>query len=435
MNAANSMSLGSHAEHIIFFILIQIVIILTFSKIVSFLARKLLWQTNVAGEILAGILLGPSFLASLFPDVFSIIFISDTSIAFIGLSQIGLIFLMFQIGMEFDFSRQLKGKGSTFILISAAGIIFPFVIGLFTANYFWQLLPAPKPDLLGFKLFFSVAMSITAIPILGRIFMELNYSETRTAAIIISAAAIDDVIGWLLLGTITALVTSSFNGLIVMQSISLLILFSIVVFFIGSRLLSPYIKKTLKNAQYINSIIIFYIVLGLLMSAIVTSYLGVYAIIGGFIFGLSFHKNRDFVHAWNATIGRFVNIFFLPLFFAYTGLKTNISLLSDPSDIMLCITICLLAFVGKFGGTYLVSRFVGETHKNSLIIGFSMNTRALMELIVLNVGYDLGLLPQKIFTMLVIMAVASTFMITPILKVLLRNKDNSPQAAQTILPH
>jgi Kef-type K+ transport system membrane component KefB len=144
--------------------------------------------------------------------------------------------------------------------------------------------------------------------------MELNYSETRTAAIIISAAAIDDVIGWLLLGTITALVTSSFNGLIVMQSISLLILFSIVVFFIGSRLLSPYIKKTLKNAQYINSIIIFYIVLGLLMSAIVTSYLGVYAIIGGFIFGLSLHKNRDFVHAWNATIGRFVNIFFFHSF-------------------------------------------------------------------------------------------------------------------------
>ncbi|QXD00104.1 cation:proton antiporter [Klebsiella sp. PL-2018] len=430
MNAENSTLLGSYAEHITFFILIQIVTILVFSKIVSFLARKLLGQTNVAGEILAGILLGPSFLASLFPGIFNIVFTSDTSIAFIGLSQIGLIFLMFQIGMEFDFSRQLKGKKSAFVLISTAGITFPFIIGFFTADYFWEILPDPKPDLLGFKLFFAVAMSITAIPILGRIFMELNYSGTRIATLIISAAAIDDVLGWLLLGTITALVTSSFNGLVVIQNIFLLFLFSLTVFFIGSRLISPYIERLLKNTQQINSIIVFYIVSGLLVSAIITSYLGVYAIIGGFIFGLSLHKNRNFVHAWNVTIGRFVNVFFLPLFFAYTGLKTNIGLLSEPSDIMLCIVICLLAFVGKFGGTYLASRFVGETHKNSLIIGFSTNTRALMELIVLNVGYDLGLLPQKIFTMLVIMAVVSTFMITPILKALLRNKEDSPQAVQ-----
>ncbi|MFK8258374.1 cation:proton antiporter [Erwinia sp. AnSW2-5] len=430
MNSENLTSLGSHAEHVIFFILIQIITILAFSKAVSVLARKLLGQTNVAGEILAGILLGPSFLASLFPGVFSIIFTSDTSIAFIGLSQIGLIFLMFQIGMEFDFSRQLKGEKKAFLLISAAGIIVPFIIGFFTANYFWSLLPDPKPDLLGFKLFFAVAMSITAIPILGRIFMELNYSGTRIATLIISAAAIDDVIGWLLLGTITALVTSSFNGFIVIQNISLLLLFSLAVFFIGSRLISPYINLQLKLSGRINSTTIFYVISGLLCSAIITSLLGVYAILGGFIFGLSLHKNRGFVHAWNTTIGRFVNVFFLPLFFAYTGLKTNVGLLSSPSDILLCLIILLLSFVGKFGGTYLASRFVGETHRNSLIIGFSMNTRALMELIVLNVGYDLGLLPQKIFTMLVIMAVISTFMITPILKVLLRNKDDKSQVVQ-----
>lgn len=422
MVTENITSLGSSAEHLTLLILLQILTILLFSKIISFLGKRFLGQTNVAGEILAGILLGPSFLATLFPDIFNIIFTGTTSVAFIGFSQIGLIFLMFQIGMEFDFSRQLKGQGSTFVLISAVGIIIPFTIGFFSAPYFWMFLPEPKPDLLGFKLFFSVAMSITAIPILGRIFMELNYSETRIASIIISAAAIDDVIGWLLLGAITALVTASFNPLIMMYNISILIVFGVIVYLIGTRLLSPFINKTSNNYEEINSLTLFYVICGLFTCSIITSFLGVYAIIGGFIFGFSLHKNRYFVKAWNSSIGRFVNIFFLPLFFVYTGLKTNIGLLSNFQDIAQCFIILFLAFIGKFGGTYLASRFIGETNKNSLIIGFSMNTRALMELIVLNVGFDLGLLPQKIFTMLVIMAVVSTFMITPILKLLLKEK-------------
>ena len=422
MDLLNSTSLGSYAEHITLFILIQIFTILIFSKVVSFLAKKFLGQTNVAGEILAGILLGPSLLATLFPNVFNSIFINDTSVVFIGFSQIGLIFLMFQIGMEFDFTRQLKGQGYTFILISATGIIVPFLLGVVTAPFFWESLPEPRPDILGFRLFFAVAMSITAIPILGRIFMELNYSDTKIASIIISSAAIDDVIGWLLLGLITALVTASFNEQIMLYKICSLILFALIAYFLGSRVLSSFINKMSDQSGKINSITIFYIILGLLICSIITSYIGVYAIIGGFIFGLSLHKNRNFVNSWNSSIGRFINIFFLPLFFVYTGLKTNIGLLSNFQDAMMCLFICLLAFVGKFGGTYLTSRLVGINHKDSLVIGFSMNTRALMELVVLNVGYDLGLLPPQIFTMLVIMAVSSTFMITPILKILLKTK-------------
>ena len=329
---------------------------------------------------------------------------------------------MFKIGMEFDFTRQLKGQGYTFILISAAGIIVPFLLGFVTAPFFWESLPEPRPDILGFRLFFAVVMSITAIPILGRIFMELNYSDTKIASIIISSAAIDDVIGWLLLGLITALVTASFNEQIMLYKICSLILFALIAYFLGSRILSSFINKMSDQSGKINSITIFYIILGLLICSIITSYIGVYAIIGGFIFGLSLHKNRNFVNSWNSSIGRFINIFFLPLFFVYTGLKTNIGLLSNFQDAMMCLFICLLAFVGKFGGTYLTSRLVGINHKDSLVIGFSMNTRALMELVVLNVGYDLGLLPPQIFTMLVIMAVSSTFMITPILKILLKTK-------------
>lgn len=416
----NINSPGSSAEHITFFIILQILIILFFSRIISSLARRYLGQTNVAGEILAGILLGPSFLASLFPETFHMIFIEDTAIVFTGLSQIGLIFLMFQIGMEFNFSLQLKGAGRSFIVISIAGIAIPFLIGYISAGYIWQQLPAPAPPEEGFRLFFAVAMSITAIPILGRIFMELNYSNTRIAALVISAAAVDDVIGWLLLGIITALVTTGFDFPVTINNLILLISFIFISLIIGSRFISPWIAKKIATSETISPTLLFTVISGLFINSLATSFLGVYAIIGGFIFGLSLHKNRKFVQRWNETIGYFVNIFFLPLFFAWTGLKTNIGLLTTLPDILLCLAICFLAFIGKFGGTYLASRLTGEKHNDALIVGFSMNTRALMELIVLNVGYDLGILPQKIFTMLVVMAVSSTFIITPILKYLLK---------------
>ena len=161
---------------------------------------------------------------------------------------------MFQIGMEFDFTRQLKGQGYTFILISATGIIVPFLLGVVTAPFFWESLPEPRPDILGFRLFFAVAMSITAIPILGRIFMELNYSDTKIASIIISSAAIDDVIGWLLLGLITALVTASFNEQIMLYKICSLILFALIAYFLGSRVLSSFINKMSDQSGKINSI-------------------------------------------------------------------------------------------------------------------------------------------------------------------------------------
>jgi Kef-type K+ transport system membrane component KefB len=415
-------SLGGASEDIVFSILIQIVVIIIFAKIISIISRKFLGQTDVAGEILAGILLGPSLLSSIFPEFFSAIFPSHTSTAFIALSQIGLIFLMFQIGMEFDFTKQLKKSKASLFFISSIGILFPFLLGFYTAGFLWELLPEPRPSLLGFKLFFSVAMSITAIPILGRIFMELNISNSRLASLIISAAAIDDVLGWLLLGTITMLVTSSFSIYPVIINISILILFAVVIFLLGTKLISPYITRSLKRNKSISSNTLFIVVTLLLICAITTSHLGVYAIIGGFIFGLSLHRNREFVYTWNHSIGRFVNVFFLPLFFAYTGLKTNVGLLNDLNDLLIILLVCSIAFIGKFGGTYLASRFVGENHSSALIIGFSMNTRALMELIVLNIGYDLGVLPQKMFTILVIMAVVSTFMITPILKYFVRHK-------------
>ncbi|HDR1815300.1 TPA: cation:proton antiporter [Pasteurella multocida] len=229
--------------------MIQIVIILIFSKIVSILAKKLLNQTDVAGEILAGILLGPSCLTLLFPNFFKAIFTNETLPVFTGLSQIGLIFLMFQIGMEFDFSRQLKGKKMTFLLISIAGIIFPFTIGFFTADYFWNFLADPKPNLFGFKLFFSIAMSITAIPILGRIFMELNYSSSRISTIIISSAAIDDAIGWILLGIITTLVTSHFSAYIIIKNIILLILAGLLIFLLVINFYLEKLNETLKRIK------------------------------------------------------------------------------------------------------------------------------------------------------------------------------------------
>jgi Kef-type K+ transport system membrane component KefB len=425
-------AVGAKAEHLTLALLYQLITILVFTRIVTWLSRRFLGQTDVSGEILAGILLGPSVFKALAPGLWTMIFAPtdvNTGPVFVGIAQIGLILLMFQIGMEFEFRTHLGEDRRPIVLISLAGLILPFIVGYFTADWFHARLPEPvKPNAFGFKLFFAVAMSITAIPILGRIFMELKLSHTRTAALTIGAAAIDDVAGWLILGAISLLVVGKFSLSWALPRVAGLGVYVVLVFFI----LRPWLKKVLAGhiADHgeLKPIAIALMLILLFVSATITSNLGVFAIIGGFVIGAALHDDRRFVETWKRQAGPLVNTFFLPVFFANTGLRTDIGSLPGMSGFWMCVLVCAIAFVTKFGGAFLAAKLTGESSRSALTIGVCMNTRALMELVVLNIGYDMGVLPKSVFTMLVIMAIVSTFMATPLIRWLMRGQERMAPA-------
>jgi Kef-type K+ transport system membrane component KefB len=415
-------AVSAAAEEVILRLLIQLVVILVATRVVVWIVRRL-GQTDVSGEILTGILLGPSLLGALAPDLMATIFHPSTSTIFVGIAQLGLILLMFQIGLEFEFGTHIGARRRDLVFISGLGLVVPFVLGYMTAPYFWENLPeTPRPPLFGFQLFFGIAMSITAIPILGRIFMELGLSHTRTAALTIGAAAIDDVSGWLLLGVISLLVRDEFSALAFSGKIGLLAIYLVVLFLVVRPLLLRVLIRPLEHKPGLPLGTVAALLVVLFLSAIVTSLLGVFAIIGGFMIGLALHQHRLFVTRWNERVAPLVTTLLLPVFFAYTGLRTDIGTLSDGRELMLCALVCLVAFGSKFGGAFLAARVIGEPNRSALTIATCMNTRALMELIAINVGMDLGVLTKSMFTKLVIMAIVSTFMATPLIRWLMRGQ-------------
>ncbi len=418
-------AVGAKAEELVFHLLIQLAVILLMTRIVSKLVRGL-GQTDVSGEILAGLLLGPSAFGALFPGLVHEVFHPSTATIFVGIAQIGLVLLMFQIGLEFEFSATLSDRKRAVVAVSLAGLAVPFLMGYFTAPWFHAGLAEPRPHLFGFRLFFAVAMSITAIPILGRIFMELGLSHTRTAALVIGSAAIDDVVGWLLLGTVSLLVADQFTWGFLVKRLVLLAAYAAFVFLLLRPLLKRFLAWAMARDNGLSHATIASLLLVLFGSALVTSHLGVFAIIGGFIVGLALHDDRRFVELWKTRVGPLVMTFFLPVFFAYTGLRTDIGSIHGWDGLLTCALVLAVAFLSKFGGAYAAARAVGEDPRSALTIGVCMNTRALMELIVLNIGYDMGVLPKSMFTMLVIMAIVSTFMATPLIRRLMRGQERAP---------
>jgi Kef-type K+ transport system membrane component KefB len=424
-------AVGAKAEEIVLHLLYQLLAIFIVTRIVTLLARRL-GQTDVSGEILAGLLLGPSLLSSgLFgtgwQSFMGALFHPSTSLIFVGIAQIGLVLLMFQIGLEFEFRTHLGEDRRPIVAISLTGLVLPFVAGCFAAPWFYERLPEPvKPPLFGFRLFFGVAMASTAIPILGRIFMELGLSHTRTAALTIGAAAIDDVSGWLILGAIALMVQGQFSPGWALPRVLGLAAYLAVVFAVVRPLLKRAVKAHLDRHGRLQMGAVAWMLVLLFVSAAITSQLGVFAIIGGFVIGAALHEDRRFVEAWKERVAPLVQTFFLPVFFAYTGLRTDIGTLPGWNGVWLLLLVCAVAFATKFGGAYAAARLVGEDRRSAFAIGVCMNTRALMELIALNIGRDLGVLPPSMFTMLVIMAIASTFMATPLIRIAMKGQERTP---------
>jgi Kef-type K+ transport system membrane component KefB len=411
----NPQQTGVHAtETLLFFTLLQLALIVLAARAGGILARRV-GQSTAVGEIIVGILLGPSLFGALAPELFALVFRSAPPQPMMIMSQVGLLLLMFQIGLEFDFSHLTERRSRKAVMaVSFAGLAAPFALGLLFA---WLLPPAlmGTTNTLGFSLFVATAFSITALPILGRIMMEFNITRTRLGVIAISAAAINDVIGWLLLALVSALSVSAF-----VPGEFALRVFGVMVFFAVSWwLVRPLLTRFVRSQMPAMSA-------GSTPSALPPTLM--VAIFGGFMAGVLLHREVDFAKAWQERVGGFVNVFFLPIFFTFTGLRTDIGSLSGGSAWGWCALLIALATLGKFGACWIAARWAGLGPMEARIIGIMMNTRALMELIIINVGFELGVIGREVFTMLVLMAIFSTVITSPALRRWLPRVDETREA-------
>jgi Kef-type K+ transport system membrane component KefB len=405
-------------ENLLFITLLQLIIMIFAARAGNRLLRHF-GQPGVIGEIVAGLLLGPSVFGHFFPGASVSVFGLHASAPITIISQIGLVLLMFQIGIDFDFGHLGRPRNRNGTLgIAAASVCVPFALG-FGIGQFSAPRLAPHIDALTYSLFCGVGLAITAVPILGRILREFGLTHREIGVVAISAAAFNDVSGWVMLAGISAYAAAKFSaGAIGLQVGGILALFAASLFLIRPAVKWLLAKMPVQDGQLppdlITVVLCFTFVMG-----ICTYYLGIFTIFGGFLAGLLFHHDKKFVEAWRSQVGKFVLVFFLPVFFTYTGLRTNVLGLVTAQEWAWLLVMIAAAIGGKIVPVYIAGRLSGFDHKESSILGALMNTRALMELIVINIGFDLGFIPQNVFTMLVIMAVVTTVMTGPLLRVLL----------------
>jgi Kef-type K+ transport system membrane component KefB len=407
----NPTAIESHAAHV----LLQWLIIIGVAWAFGRLGRKC-GQPLAVGEIFAGILLGPSALGLIWPADWSPLFPPATQQSLQLLGKLGLILLLFQVGMEFDYGH-LRTRSKTVTAVSLMGIVAPFLCALLIGPWLHRTF-APETPRFGFQLFLGIALSISALPIMGRILLEMKLERTAIGAMGISSAAIDDVVGWILLAVASAMVTTEFSSVALLKQIAgVLGFFLLLQFVIGPVLLKLWRKSVAKQAEGGMSRSFLALLLVVLFACcIATNKLGVFAIFGAFLLGVALHSQRDLVKAWRERFSDFVIVAMVPIFFTNTGLNTNIGSLQTPLAWIGCGVVLLAAVAGKLGGCYLGARLTGQTPREAGCIAALMNTRALMALVAINIGLDLKLLNAQLFTMLVIMALLTTAMTEPLLR-------------------
>jgi len=403
--------LFSNFQHPLAILLAQIVTIIIVARFFGWIFRKI-GQPSVIGEILAGIFLGPSLVGSYFPEFSSALF----PVASLGnlqfLSQIGLILFMFVVGMELDL-KALKNKANEAVVISHASIVIPFTLGVGLAYFVYHKFAPEGVHFLAFSLFLGIAMSITAFPVLARIVQERGINKTRLGAIVITCAAADDITAWCILAVVIAIVKAG-TFVSALYIILLAFLYVLCMLFV----VKPFLKRIgdlYSSSENLSKPVVSIFFLTLILSSYATEIIGIHALFGAFMTGVIMPDISKFRTVFIEKVEDIALILLLPLFFVFTGLRTEIGLINDPYLWKVTGFIILVAVVGKFFGSALAAKFVGQNWRDSLTIGALMNTRGLMELVVLNIGLDLKVLTPEVFTMMVIMALVTTFMTGPAL--------------------
>lgn len=404
--------LRANLDHPLSHLFVQLLVIIAASRLMGKLFTRL-GQPAVVGEMAAGILLGPSLFGLLAPDAFGFVFPKDTLDTLKLLSQIGVCFFMFAVGMDVNM-KHLRGKAHTAVVVSHASIVIPYLLGVLLAYFLYSDLAVPGATFTAFALFMGISMSITAFPVLARILHERGLAKTLLGSTAITCAAVDDVTAWSILAVVVAIAkATSLNG----SALNLLLVLAFVTLMVAGvrRLLPRWLGDERLAREEPSRGTLATIVCIVVAAALSTEVIGIHALFGAFLAGSIMPEAHDFRHKISMRVEDFSSVLLLPLFFAFTGLRTQIGLLDDWQGWLLCLLIILVATLGKLGGSAIAARLTGMSWSVSLQLGALMNTRGLMELIALNIGYDLGILSPRLFTMLVIMALMTTMLTGPLL--------------------
>jgi Kef-type K+ transport system membrane component KefB len=358
-------------------------------------------QPRVHGEILAGIVLGPSLLGLVWPEALDYLFPPEVIGALRVLAQVGLVLFMFLIGVELDLDK-LRGSGRKAVVISQASIFAPVALGSLLALWLYPRL-GEDADRLGFTLFIGAAMAITAFPVLARVLQETGLTHTRIGVLTITCAAVDDVSAWCLLAVVVAVVQSSGSADVIQ-----VIVLSFAYLLVMLRVVKPLVAR-------VPALPTWSLVCLTLFSAWITEQIGIHAIFGAFMAGAIVPRRAEVQAEIHQRLEHVVVTFLLPVFFVVVGLSTRIDRLDSAYLWAVTALVCATAIAGKWGGAMLAARATGETWRDAAAIGVLMNTRGLTELVILSVGLELGVITPTIFTIMVIMALVTTLMATPML--------------------
>lgn len=407
-------------------LLLQIIVILVAARLCGRLFLKF-GQPAVVGEMIAGIILGPSVLGMLSPAALTFLFPASSLDALKLLSQIGVMLFMFVVGMELN-AQHLREKAQAAVLVSHASILVPFFLGVVLSLVIYGPLGSSKTSFTAFALFMGIAMSITAFPVLARIIDEREMSKTYLGSTAIACAAVDDVTAWCILAVVIAIVKANGLEASIVTIILALLFVGIMIFLLRPRI-GRIITRNFENETWRKGFMTGTLAL-IFACAWFTELIGIHALFGAFLAGAIMPTVNGFRSFLREKLETFSTAALLPLFFAFTGLRTQINLLSDWQSWLICLGIILVAIAGKLGGSMLAARWTGMSWHDSLSIGVLMNTRGLIELIVLNIGYELGILPARIFAIMVLMALFTTSMTGPLLSLLKRR-----QQSESVLTH
>lgn len=417
----------------LFTLVLQIAVILASCRAVGSLFR-FIHQPRVVGEMFAGILLGPSLLGWIAPGFSSYLF-PQSSLGFLSaLSQVGVVIFMFLVGLGIN-PKEVKSQGHAAVLTSHVSITAPFVLASFLALFLYPRLSDNSVSFTNFALFMGAAMSITAFPVLARILTERNALSSQLGTVAIACAAVDDITGWCILAYIVALIRAGASPSPMWIKLSGILLFAIIMIYGVRRLLRGFETIYQEKGGLSESLMAFMLLL-VLASALCTEALGIHLLFGAFLMGAIMPKGHHFVRY---VLDRFETItvtMLLPLFFAFTGLRTNIGLLRGSEMWMYCALIVLVATVGKLGGSMLAAWLAGMPLREAAGLGTLMNTRGLMELVILNIGLDVKVISPALFSMMVVMALVTTFMTSPLLRLIcpLETRVKEPAARNAPLP-
>jgi Kef-type K+ transport system membrane component KefB len=403
----------------LFTLVLQIAVVLAACRALGSLFLKV-GQPRVVGEMFAGIMLGPSLLGAIAPQWSAFLF-PPSSLGFLNaLSQVGVVIFMFLVGLGIN-PKELKSQGHAAVLTSHVSITAPFVLASFLAVYLYPRLSDSSVPFTSFALFMGAAMSITAFPVLARILTERNMLNSRLGTVAIACAAVDDVTGWCILAYIVLFIRAANTGHLILFTVGGLIAFTLVMLYGVQRLLKRFESLYRQTGQLSENAIALMLLLAL-SSALCTEWLGIHLLFGSFLMGAIMPKEQKFVRYIVDKFETIVVTMLLPLFFAFTGLRTNVGLVKGPEMWMYCVAIILVATLGKLGGSVLAGWWSGMPVREAAGLGTLMNTRGLMELIILNIGLDIKVISPALFSMMVLMALVTTFMTSPLLQAICPDK-------------